>query len=422
MQRRPHDRRNSIHNVAHGSPTEEKLVHMPSLTFQKAGNLRPLDKVHLRHLFKKGVAHPIKCKLVFHPDSFSALHCGRVRRQRTFEHHPRQEKAPMPYRLSLLLFASLMLLSVPALAQDDDPVYWSASVGGDFQHRSHGILNLGMYKGPWSLELLTDTLDVHYQHHYEGGRAWAGARLAGFAAQMLINPWRDGQPERFRALIASYLGADAGVVTYLPAGFYLGAAAESRAYRFSKLPDETTIDVPDPTLVVSPDLFVGWWSKTARAEIRAGADIQGDERAPRIRGEAIYRPESTLAVRAEARGGIAKNQDDLTYTRLGGSNPYVVPLAGAAWGEFRVENYGALRAGPSYNAGFLDVSILADFVAFEDEHREMHKEYGFALDTSIRENDAYVNLTVGYAPEIERQRDIGRWSAWLLLGLEPSLW
>lgn len=72
---------------------------------------------------------------------------------------------------------------------------------------------------------------------------------------------------------------------------------------------------------------------------------------PRVVGEFTYSPGPregqwfALLPRFELRAGWARGQDRVLRTRLGGLNPYVVPLAGAAWAEWLVERYVAGRAG-----------------------------------------------------------------------------
>lgn len=315
----------------------------------------------------------------------------------------------------------------PAQAQGVDrgdpqpPWEWTVEVGASAQELPHGVLNLGMRRGPWSLMLLTDTLDLRYQEERPGGRWWIGGRGAAFAAQMLIDPWRDGAPDQGRALFSSYLGADSGVITYLPHGLYLGGQASGRWYNFFAT-STTRIDVPRPVPVATPELLLGWWRPWGQAELRAGADVQPGVFAPKVYGQAQLRPDWRLAPWLQLHAGWARRQDFLTYTRVGGLNPYVVPLAGAAWAEFRAQEYAALRAGPALRLDVLELAAVTDLVLLRDDTRETQRQLGLGLLARLRSGAAFAELALGYSPTLERQPGVFPASAWLRAGLDWTTW
>ena len=71
--------------------------------------------------------------------------------------------------------------------------------GGEVSATSFGIADLGLRKGPLSLQLYTDTLELRYAPDLARGRYWVAARVEAFAAGLLISPWRDGAPDPARA-------------------------------------------------------------------------------------------------------------------------------------------------------------------------------------------------------------------------------
>src|SRR4051812_22609233 len=78
---------------------------------------------------------------------------------------------------------------------------WEARgmVGGEASATAFGILDLGLRKGPLSLQLYTDPLELRYAPELAHGRYWLAARLETFAAGLMISPWSDGAPDPSRA-------------------------------------------------------------------------------------------------------------------------------------------------------------------------------------------------------------------------------
>jgi hypothetical protein len=314
------------------------------------------------------------------------------------------------------IFTLLTLALGSSQAQAETPIQWRAAFGGEINEDPHGVLDLGVRQGDVSLELLTDTLDLRWQPYGDGWRAWLGGRAEGGAAGLLISPWQDGAPAPEAALLASYLGADAGALLALPAGFYAGPVGSARIYQFGSL-SETTIAVPGPRAVISPEVIVGWSGPGMWGQVRAGADLQSVRRAPRIAGEFVVSPWWTLAPRLELRGGVARDQDFLTLTRLGGLNPYVVPLAGAAWAEFRTQSYAAARLGPVLQGESGRIALVVDAVVFDGR-----RELGTGAMGRFVHGDLFVEASIGFAPTVERRGDVPPVSAWLRAGLDWIDW
>jgi hypothetical protein len=291
---------------------------------------------------------------------------------------------------------------------------WRADVGGEFNASPHGVLDIGFRKGPFTAQLLTDTFDVRYAPSYASWRWWAGGRAEAYAAGLLPSPWQDGAPAPERGLSASYLGIDGGVVTYLPYGFYVGGQAAARGYTFAKV-DKTAVPIPDDTLVASPEVVLGVSAPGVSVQVRGGADVQRGDIAPKASGEFYLRPTWAVAPFVEGRGGWARGQDFLTRTRLGGLNPYVVPLAGAGWAEFYVQRYGALRVGPSFAGELGEVAVFADAVVFDERSAPL---YGYGGRVRFHSDALFLETTAGWSPNLPRSGGHAPVTVWIVAGLD----
>jgi hypothetical protein len=340
--------------------------------------------------------------------------------------------APRTSSLTALVFSSLFSLTSLTLgargaaAAGWGPWEMRIAGGGELGATSFGIFDLGLRKGPLSIQLLTDTLDLRYAPELRQGRAFVGLRAETFAAGLLISPWTDGAPDPARALYAAYLGLDGGYVRYLPAGLYAGVQGSARLYLFFAQ-SQTTAAVPGPTPVFTLEGVLGHYTEVSHLWLRAGLDGELTVAMPHVAVEATVRPDWALAPRVEVRGAWARNQDFITRTRLGGLNPYVVPLAGAAWAEFWVESYLALRAGPSLKVRLpsrrgaetrdhsLELAVVSDVAGFDGR-----TELGFGLLGRWRYGRYSLDAALGYAPWLHRQEGVWRVTGFLLFGTDWS--
>lgn len=305
----------------------------------------------------------------------------------------------------------LLWLTSAALAGETSVAF---QVAADINASPHGVGTVEARRRDLTLGLYTDTLQLRWDPSLERGRAWRAARAELGVAGLMPSPWTDGAPDPSRAMLASYAGPEGGVVRYLERGAYVGADASVRTWWFGEMPT-TTVEVLDPRLVVSASGFVGWWTDEAQLLVRGGADHNGGVWAPRVSAEVTARPERALAPRLELRSQIAHAQDDVLKARVGGLNPYVVPLAGAGWGEFWMEDYLAGRAGGGWRGpvgeGTVRADLLVDIVTSQGISRT-----GFALDGGWSKGRWSVDAAGGYSPFIERQDGVGAWSVWLAVG------
>jgi hypothetical protein len=285
-----------------------------------------------------------------------------------------------------------------------------ADVGGEVSAKSFGVLDVGVRSDRLSIELLTDTLELRYAEQTRSDRRWIALRAEAAAAGLFISPWTAGAPDPRRALYASYVGVDLGWQQYLPFGFYAGVEGWARAYFFHAT-STTEIAVPSLSSVESFAARIGWWAPAASLWVRAGSDVHRSSAQPTIRAEALVHPSWLIAPRIELRTGWARGEDDITRTRLGGLNPYVVPLAGAAWAEWWVESYVALRAGAAVNAEWGSVAAVVDAARFDGM-----SAYGVAVLGHVAIDVFFVEASTGWAPSIARAPGVARVAGFILVG------
>jgi hypothetical protein len=302
---------------------------------------------------------------------------------------------------------------------------WQLAVGGQIDADSHGDANFGLRSGEWTFALRTDAPEITWNHEGERGRTWVNVRGHAFAAQMFISPWTDGAPDPARAFNAASAGAEAGWVGYGPWGSYFGG--RGAADGFFPYARDTSTELPSQRVVVTADAILGIWRPTLRGWIRAGADLAsgGDAslQSPHVVGELQWIPDwsvgkARIGPRVELRAGAAEGQDDLLRSRLGGLNPWVVPLAGAAWAEWWVEDYAAARVGANVGAGEpgakklgIRVSPFVDLAAFDGD-----AAVGLGVGARAWRGRLFLDVTGGYAPWIARAPGIGRGSLWFSIG------
>ena len=317
------------------------------------------------------------------------------------------------------MHSSLLCALLASTGPQSDTASWRAAVAGQLDAAPHGVLEFGVRTGPWSVELLTDTLEGRWSASDPDGRQWIAVRGELFAAGLMNTPWTNGAVDRSRALKAFYAGIDTGWIFHFAHGFYGGFTGWFRQYFFSAT-EKTTIAVPDPLWVIAPSASGGWWSEDFRIELEAGADLRSEGVSPRARLEAVLHPQWIVAPRLELRAGIAEDQDFVTRTRLGGLSWYSVPLAGASWAEWWVEDYAAVRAGPSLRLSWLDFSIVADAAVFDGKDpygitgdAGRREAFGLAALAAVKVAPYTFEASFGYAPKIPRGPDVGRVAAWL---------
>ena len=297
------------------------------------------------------------------------------------------------------------------------------ALGGQLETEGHGILDVGWRRGPLSVQLFTDTLDLRLTRSSDHGRWSMGLRAAAFAAGLWITPWDNGAPDPTRAQQASYFGPDLEVQRYLPGGLWVGGAAFFRPHRFRPLP-LSTLRVPD-TAWGRAEAVAGLWRDEGRLQARlaAGLDATYPGRlAPHLFGDASWQPDGPVVPTFEVHAGWADGQDDITATRLGGLTPYGVPLAGAAWAELWVEDYAMARLGGRVQGEHLHAGVGVDVAVWTlpglttADVVTGGSALGLAGLAGWHDRAAFADIAVGYSPTLPRAEGVWPAPVYLLVG------
>ena len=290
---------------------------------------------------------------------------------------------------------------------------WRWAGGAELNASPHGILDLGWRSGPWSVQLLTDTIDARHQTELRRGKAWGAARLELGSAGLISSPWADGAPDDSSAMMASYAGLEGGWQRYLSGGLYAGVEGFARQYALKSTTDSAASQAEQRSLGMLQGV-AGWWRPEIQLRLTTGghlAPASAEPLAPHLTLQGRYQPSWRLAPRLEVYAGAAQHQDLLSRTRLGGLNPYVVPLAGAGWAEWWVEDYAAVRIGPMLQGESGQLGVVLDAAWFDGQ-----SAVGIGVPLRAEHARWFVEGAAGYAPRIQRQADVGRWSLLLRLG------
>ena len=265
-----------------------------------------------------------------------------------------------------------------------------------------------------SLEYNTDTLRLAIDR-VRFDRVELGVGIIGEAllAGVLTDYWRDGRSEGARAFSASYVGAIVGAKVDL-APHYLEITAGARRWLFGRWTG-TSRD-----LVLPPDAWVGelrmrytYWKiasdpSTYEAQrafwrvrgvgfgLEVSADLRSDARpwgaigpsfAPAYPNDPRNDPSRVVVgahqwlrlgwqvasrVRLQAReeAHVLHGEDDLDRQRIGGMNPYVVPLAGAPWPSYLSGKLLALEGSIHVRVkNQQELGVLVDGVLTQDVRR-----------------------------------------------------
>ena len=342
---------------------------------------------------------------------------------------------------------AVLLLSISVLAAQ-----WRGALGAHVSQTSNGAMDIGWRSGDWQAELLTDTLDIRWRPEDAHGRSWVATRAEFGAAGLMISPWADGAPAPAYALAAFYAGTEAGRIWYLPRGLYAGLDAQARWWWFGGLPD-TRRGIPDARARGEGAAILGWWTPPIQAWVRTGAHLaqvvpgagldvptaadhapapRAGPRAHSVQPSAhlnlTARPHPHGASRHVWRSGPAGATDRMrSRGPVSGSNPYVVPLSGAAWGEFWVDTYAALRAGPGLNIGTVSIDAVVDAAAWQSATRwssdptspPTDRAAGLGILGRLETDQFRCDLDTGLSPWLPRQQGTA-WSVWVAIGVPWS--
>ena len=229
-------------------------------------------------------------------------------------------------------------------------------------------------------------------------------------------------------MMVAYVGADFGGYRYGPAGTYFGAAGWAREYVFDPYGDSAR------ELVANGDATVGIWRPEFAAALRAGAHVEAAPVAsmvqPHLQAEVAWHPDGVVSPVANAWAAVANGETAVTRTRVGGLTPYGVPMPGAAWAEWWVEDYAAARVGVAAGATGMDkpAATVRGRGTLTGEAAWLGAPYGdvdaprlalgFSGGGTLTWRRTYLNTEVGYAPWIPRAPGVSRVSVYFRLGLD----
>ena len=354
-------------------------------------------------------------------------------------------------------FCLLVLLrALPLLAGGN--WNYAALAGGEAwlhgQQGGHGVFLLradrtgGYRDGHLGAEFNTDTFRLTFDRlRFWHGRLELGLRTAGEAyyAGLLPDYYRAGTIDRGRGFWASYLLAEAGAKLKLPGQGSLELSTGARRWRFGAGRDTS------PALALPADPWT-WETRLRYTFWRLRDEVslhQGQRLFPRVRGVALglelgldlrsaaapwgarqgtaFDPvderndpaQAILLVRQWLRAGRqlrprlrvqlgewaswGRGEDDLTRVRLGGLNPYVVPLAGAPWAAYLASHLAAVSlSGQARVWREVEAGMFFDGAVLEDAQRTGHSGQGTLAGAGLladgRLGRAQLDLRAGWSP------------------------
>ncbi len=314
----------------------------------------------------------------------------------------------------------------------------------------------------FAVEINTDTLRLSYDR-LRLGPVEIGFLAAGEAliAGLLTDYYRDGANDSARGFYASYATAAAYAKLGIGPHFFELAAA-ARRWFFTRagstsaaltLPPEAWVGElrlrytlwmlrPDPSL---------WQAQRLHARLRGvalGVELGLDERsqaAPWGARDASFAPidprngpgRSIFTARQWLRAGVAVharvrlqldevatwmwNEDDLVRLRVGGFNPYSVPLAGAPWAGYLAGKLAALDASMHVRVWReLEVGVVGDGVVLDDPRRTgaggagVLAGVGAFVDARI--GAWQIDASGGWSPTVRPGTAAGSWGVFAALG------
>lgn len=128
-------------------------------------------------------------------------------------------------------------------------------------------------------------------------------------------------------------------------------------------------------------------------------------------------------VQTDGVASLGVGQDDLNRDRLGGSNPYVVPLPGAPWASWISSRYASDLVSLHFKASDgLEIGPMAGLLLVTDPDRvdaldEVALLWGAGLLVDWRIDPSWqVDLRGGYSPSVSDRADRAAWNVWISTG------
>ncbi|MCA9542351.1 MAG: hypothetical protein KC620_25815, partial [Myxococcales bacterium] len=279
----------------------------------------------------------------------------------------------------------------------------------------HGIGLLAYDFDPWlaggrpSAVLNTDTLRLGLDDIQLGDRWRVGLALAGeYAVAGLLTDYHvDGASVPERGFKASYVEAEARLKRLFSGGAWGELTLRGRRWFFARAADTAPdLALPPESYAFMPRLDLGWWRLADDAGwrtrhrffprlhgfavgVQAGVDVRSasgpwgaaDGSALRNDPETVtplvrqwllagLPLASRLRLELDERAGYGLHEDDLTRARIGGLNPYVVPVPGAPWAAWLADRFVGGRLALAVRAvADVEVAPTVAAVYLRDVHR-----------------------------------------------------
>jgi len=318
--------------------------------------------------------------------------------------------------------------------------------------------------GRFDLYFNSDTLRLAYEGvQLAGGKIEIGGELRGEAliAGVLSDYYRDGKIDPAREFWASYASASAWV-KLLRSPHFVELAATARKWFFNRQ------GMTAPAFVLPPEAWVGeirmrytlWWVDPDPSlweahrlfprvrgfafGVEVGLDARSDAQPWGARAGSFAPPDyrndpqaAIFQVRQWLRAGVRVHrrvrlqfaesavwmwgEDDLVRMRVGGMNPYVVPLAGAPWASLLVGRVAAAEASMHVRVWReMECGVLADVVAVDDVHRSTPALPallgGFGAFADFRHRAWQADLRLGWSPNFPGTGTTGAFAVLAALG------
>ncbi len=281
------------------------------------------------------------------------------------------------------------------------------------------------------LEFNTDTLSVGVENFRLNDDWWAGARLSGeyLFAGLLTDYHQRGEFIEGRGISASYFGGTAHVTTRREDHLFVRFEWTARRHFFDEL--ETTganVVLPPTTTIHSPRMRLTWWDfdydpshdewhrplrrysgvgfglafgVDHRDVARRWGDLRNGRNTP-SRNSGVAEQWFRIGVpfarhwRFEfvQESGIHTSPDDITRRRIGGMNPYVLPVAGAPWASHLADQWvGASAKQRVAVHRTVELGVRADAAWLNDRDRTGESAfgglYGVAAEIDWRPQDVW---------------------------------
>ena len=311
----------------------------------------------------------------------------------------------------------LWLGTLSAFAAD-----WRFNGGGEFNPDSHGVLEVGYRDELIQLELLTNTLELKREILSNTGRKWGSIRGEGVMAGLLPFPWVDGRPAPELGSDASLARAEFGSIKYYQWSMYAGGFVQFGKEWFAHSPNSLHQAELNNRFVTHPQIILGRYTEHFHAYAQVGTyllNLETESIQNHAQAHLFWRPKGVIAPSIEAHAATSENLDALHRFRIGGLNPYSIPMAGAGWGEWWSAQFATGQLGLRINWQNQQIkSSLKPFADFALFDKQSALGFGMGLNTSRKR--FFLDLSWGIAPWIDRADEVGRQSLWINIGQSYS--